>query len=152
MSKELHAAPPRWPWVLFGLFFLLFGGSLLYSAHYRDGQPSAAQLNPSELDKIIKSPDLQLANVLYQSRCAVCHGELLQGRSGPNLTDAYWIYGKGTATEIIHILRVGVITKGMPAWENVLQETEMAQLTALILTKQDSNPPGAKAPQGVKTR
>lgn len=118
----------------------------------RQSQHASQAVNPEDLNAQIQGADLQNANSLFQTRCTACHGEVLQGGIGPNLTDAHWIHGKGTAPEILKVLKEGVLDKGMPAWGALLQDKELMELTALILAKQDSNPPGAKAPQGEKVR
>ncbi len=136
-------------WTFLGIVFFIF----IYYSHEDKGTLSSQnELKPEDLSMQIQVADLQSANTLYQTRCSVCHGNALQGGSGPNLTDTHWIQGKGTAPDIINVLKVGVLEKGMPAWGTLLEEKKLVQLTALILAKQDSNPPGAKAPQGIKTR
>ncbi len=162
--------PMWWLWTFFGT--IIFG--FIYYLHYTTGagptlqqeldvaltdikmqqslHSASNELKPEDLSAQIQSADLQSANTLYQTRCTACHGDVLQGGIGPNLTDASWIHGKGTAPEILKVLKEGVLDKGMPAWGTLLQDQELVQLTALVLSKQDSNPPGAKAPQGEKVR
>jgi cytochrome c oxidase cbb3-type subunit III len=162
--------PMWWLWTFFGT--IIFG--FIYYLHYttnsgpnlqqeldlalndiKQRQSHASkqgELQPEDLAAQIKSADLQSANSLFQTRCTACHGNVLQGGIGPNLTDANWIHGKGTAPEIIKVIKEGVVDNGMPAWGSMLHDKELIQLTALILSKQDSNPPGAKAPQGEKVR
>ena len=83
----------------------------------------------------------------YRVNCASCHGNEGQGLIGPNLTDDYWIHGSSN-TAVWEILAVGVPAKGMPPWESVLSPEERAELLAFIRSIQDTDPPGAKEPQG----
>lgn len=87
---------------------------------------------------------------VYATKCAPCHGPQLQGSIGPNLTDEFWIHGKGTAAEIADLVRKGVTDKGMPAWEALLKPEEVQQVAVYVASMKGSNPPNPKAPQGNK--
>ena len=39
---------------------------------------------------------IQEGKNLYTAKCAMCHGENLEGKIGPNLTDRFWITGDGS--------------------------------------------------------
>ncbi len=68
---------------------------------------------------------------LYQSmNCAGCHGYDGGGNMGPNLADAYWIYG-GTPAAIYRSIALGH-PKGMPAWGRALPAQSIWQLTAYV--------------------
>jgi cytochrome c oxidase cbb3-type subunit 3 len=84
----------------------------------------------------------------YEGKCAACHGQELQGIIGPNLTDNFWIHGKGSRIDIIQVVRTGVLDKGMPAWESQLKHEEMLGVVAYIISKKGSNPANAKPAQG----
>ncbi len=83
----------------------------------------------------------------FMTKCAVCHGEKGEGKVGPNLTDAYWIHG-GTIQDVFKTIKYGVPSKGMVAWENSMNGSQMQEVASYILTLQGTNPPGAKEPQG----
>jgi len=85
---------------------------------------------------------------LYKLVCASCHGPLGGGFNGPNLTDDFWIHGKGTAADILSMVKKGEPMKGMPAWENLYRQRDLEAVTVYILTLKGTNPPDAKAPQG----
>lgn len=87
---------------------------------------------------------------VFAAKCAACHGVHLEGVIGPNLTDEYWIHGRGTLTDIAGTVRKGVLEKGMPPWDGVLKETELKSVVAYIVSQRGTNPPNAKAPQGDK--
>lgn len=162
--------PMWWLWTFFGT--IAFG--FIYYLHYesgagptldqeldramsviaqnRDHQSMKNGISAGDLDSQLKAADLKNGDFHYQSKCAVCHGNVFQGGIGPNLTDAYWVHGKGGAQDILKVVRDGVLDKGMPAWAALLQDKDLVDVTALILSKQDSNPASAKAPQGEKVR
>ncbi len=102
-----------------------------------------------ELREILKSPDrIKQGKDIFQVRCASCHGEQGQGGIGPNLTDDYWIHG-GKMVAIAQTITKGVSDKGMPPWGPVLKKEEIHSLTAYIKSIRGTNPPNAKAPQGI---
>ncbi|MCU0423573.1 MAG: c-type cytochrome [Bacteroidia bacterium] len=86
---------------------------------------------------------------LYNSKCAVCHGNAGEGKVGPNLTDNYWLHG-GDVKAIFKTIKYGVPSKGMIAWQNSLNGLQIQQLASYILSMQGTNPPGAKEPQGIE--
>lgn len=85
---------------------------------------------------------------VFTEKCAACHGANGQGQIGPNLTDDYWINGKGTLADIKNVIDVGVAAKGMPPWGPVLKPEELINVTAYVKSMKGSNPADAKAPQG----
>lgn len=91
---------------------------------------------------------LEMGSKVYTTTCSACHGQQLQGLIGPNLTDKYWLHGKGTRMDIIGVVRKGVLDKGMPAWEEALKADEVVAVTAYVHSKLGSNPANPKAPQG----
>ena len=116
-------------------------------------QTITKELTEDELEVMLKDPQMAAAGLAaFTGKCAACHGPELQGGIGPNLTDSYWIHGSGSKSDILQTIKKGVPDKGMPPWESMLESKEILALTALIISKKDSNPPGAKAPQGVKVK
>lgn len=84
---------------------------------------------------------------LFTQYCAACHGPEAGGMIGPNLTDNYWINGKGKPTDIRTIINGGVSAKGMPAWGAMLGDQKVEHLTAFVISLKGKNVPG-KEPQG----
>lgn len=82
--------------------------------------------------------------------CAPCHKENGGGAVGPNLTDDSWING-GSPSQIWKTVKDGVPAKGMPAWGEQLGVEKTQAVTAYLLTLKNTNVPGGKAPQGVKS-
>ena len=163
--------PNWWLWT----FFLTIMFSFLYFIHYEFGggqtlqqelevamqniEKAAAQHAPAVteteelLAEAMKDPKLlELGAAAYAGKCASCHSPQLGGLIGPNLTDNFWIHGKGTRMDIATVIRKGVPEKGMPPWETLLSKDEVYGLTAYILAKKGSNPANAKAPQGEEVK
>jgi glucose/arabinose dehydrogenase/cytochrome c553 len=69
---------------------------------------------------------------LYQQLCASCHGKNLEGtETAKSLRDSKWEYGSGKK-DVIKNIRMGIIEKGMPAWEGALSQKEIEELAAYI--------------------
>ena len=70
---------------------------------------------------------------LFADNCAACHGDAGLGNrelGAPNLTDAIWLYGGGTAalTETVTNARFGV----MPNWNTRLSEADMRSVSVYV--------------------
>ena len=93
-------------------------------------------LSDDEILQLMKDPKkIELGAATYTAKCGMCHGDKLEGKIGPNLTDATWIHGTGKPTEVVKTIREGVSAKGMPMWEGVLKGDEIYAVTAFILSK-----------------
>lgn len=165
--KEYDNPLPGW-WLVTFYATIIF--SFIYVIHYEFGsgptleqelnvamkeiqavKPAATSTAESEEDLMKQAQDpkvLALGGEVYTGKCASCHGNELQGLIGPNLTDKYWIHGKGKLSDMMVVIKAGVADKGMPPWEGVIKREEMIAVTAFIHSKKDSNPPNPKAPQG----
>ena len=86
---------------------------------------------------------------IFTSKCVVCHGDKGEGKVGPNLTDEYWLHG-GDVKSIFKTIKYGAPSKGMVAWQNSMNGSQMQELASFILSLQGTNPPGGKDPQGDK--
>lgn len=92
-------------------------------------------LTEEELEKKLNDPNLiQVGVAVFQGKCAMCHGDNLEGKIGPNLVDSTWIHG-GRNSEVLKVVRQGVSIKGMPAWEGLLNNDEILGVVALIKSK-----------------
>jgi cytochrome c oxidase cbb3-type subunit III len=165
-----NAAPPLFNYILYGT--ILFAGVYLMYYHVFDmgtlqegeykKEMAVADAQKAERAKLVKNnvdetnvvalasaEDLSSGNSIYQSNCAACHGAKGEGMVGPNFTDEYWINGGGIKN-IFKTIKYGVPEKGMIAWQSQLNPQKMQQVASYILTLAGTNPPNAKAPQGVK--
>lgn len=165
--QELDNPLPLW-WLITFLGSIFF--SFIYYIHFQFGfgpsldQELEASLNQvksmqvahgggsidvDQLNSLIGDEEaLSKGAELYDARCAVCHGVNLQGSIGPNLTDNYWIHGKGDPESLVTVVKDGVLDKGMPAWDSILTEDEMGKIAVYIISKIGSEPEQAKAPEG----
>lgn len=168
--KEYDNPLPGW-WLMTFYSTIIF--AFLYVIHYESGSghtlkkdleialaqiqtiKSTAQPTPLESEEKLlekaKGPEfLAMGAEQYQSKCASCHGGELQGLIGPNLTDNFWLYGKGAITDIAAVVRTGVPEKGMPPWEGILKSEEVLAVASFIHSKVGSSPLNPKEPQGTK--
>lgn len=166
--RELdHVLPRWWLWILYGTIIF----AIIYSAYYLPGfgpgqsQELATNMkdiealrpvdhNPpggsdQELLAAFKNPEkLKHGAEVFAGKCLACHGEKGQGVVGPNLTDDFWIHGKGTLRDVAEVVNAGVLDKGMPPWGQVLTSDELRDVVAFVHSLHGTNPPGAKPPQG----
>ena len=97
---------------------------------------------------VMSGPDLDAGKQTFTTLCAVCHKADGGGLVGPNLTDEYWIHG-GALKDIFKTIKYGVPDKGMISWKQQLSPLQIAQVSNYIQTLKGTNPPDAKAQQGV---
>ncbi len=172
--QEYDNPLPNW-WLITFLATIIF--SFIYWIHYEFGgaptqlenlkadlamietqskqsKPTLA-ITPVETEEDLKKLLSETKHVsqgrdVYQAKCSACHGQELQGTIGPNLVDEYWLHGKGNLSDIIAVVRKGVLDKGMPAWETMLKEEEIKYVVAFISSLEGTKPANSKPPQGEK--
>ncbi len=77
---------------------------------------------------------------LFANNCAICHGSDARGARGfPNLTDNDWLYG-GQPDQIKTTI-MGGRNGNMPAWQSILGDEGIQQVTSYVLSLS-----GRKAP------
>lgn len=170
--KELDHVLPRW-WL--GILYATIIFSAWYVGYYMSGYgPSSREelaiaMKEIEMKKTSSSPQPTAGNEdemllaayqdpqkikhggeVYAGKCIACHGDKGQGVVGPNLTDDFWIHGKGTLKDIASVVASGVLDKGMPPWSETLTPEELKDVVAFVHSLHGTNPPGAKAAQGEK--
>lgn len=84
---------------------------------------------------------------IYTTNCVACHLPDGGGQVGPNLTDAYWLHG-GDIKDVFKTIKYGVPTKGMIAWKEQLNPSQMQAVASYILSLQGTTPANPKAPEG----
>ncbi len=88
--------------------------------------------------------------VFTGNNCQSCHRDDGGGNSiGPNLTDNFWIHG-GSIKDVFVTVKSGVVDKGMPAWGKVMSPQDVRNVVFYVMSLRGTNPPNAKAPQGVE--
>lgn len=154
--------PGWWKW----LFYLTIVFSVVYitryhilktadlqDAEYEKEMAVAKENMPASVDEssLVQLKDeagITAGKEIFDRNCVVCHLSKGEGLVGPNLTDEYWIHG-GSFKDIYQLIKVGVPAKGMISWKDQLSVTEMQQVASYIMTLNGTNPPNAKAPEGV---
>jgi len=168
--QEFDNPLPTW-WL--ATFFITIIFSFIYFLHYYSGSGPTLQ---QELDVAMRELEVttmtthstptetenEIAALLkdskypgmgasiFTAKCAACHRDDLGGQIGPNLTDHFWLHGKGTRLDIAKAVRDGIPDKGMPPWGAILSKDEVYGVIAYILSKKDSQPANPKDPQGEK--
>lgn len=164
--QEYDNPLPMW-WLITFFGAIIFG--YIYWLHYESGAgPTLRQEFEADMKKMeANKPKRQdsgealaklagdsgaraAGGAVFKSKCAVCHGPELQGGIGPNLTDDFWLHGKGTLPDIVEVVSTGVLDKGMPSWSTQLSADEINSVAVFVASARGSNPPNPKAPQGEK--
>lgn len=105
-------------------------------------------IDDAMLSAIARDPaTLAQGKDVFTSTCAPCHKPDGGGNIGPNLTDSYWIHG-AKPTDVYRVVNEGVAAKGMPTWGPVLGEQRLEAVVAYVVSIENTNVPGGKAPQG----
>jgi len=93
--------------------------------------PACSESTPSELTA---------AYSFYEQYCSGCHGRAMEGGSAGSLIDNQWAWGS-SREEIFVSIAEGNPQMGMPAYGETISDTQISQLTDLILSKRvPSNP------------
>lgn len=172
--KELDNPLPRW-WLM--TFYITIVFAVVYFAYYEFlGGPDSDQRLAAEMSHIRAEQEkgaeaakeematkdyvalasnqevLSRGKAEYMVKCMACHGDKGQGLIGPNFTDDYWIHGDGTVPAILKVMNDGVPDKGMPPWKGLIAPELQEDVAVYVYSLHGSNPPGAKAPQGVEVK
>jgi cytochrome c oxidase cbb3-type subunit 3 len=99
---------------------------------------------------IFKSDGTSKGKIVFETNCVPCHKDKGAGDIGPNLTDEFWMWAKGTPESIYPVIFKGVPDNGMPTWSGVLTNEEIYQVVAYVQSLHNTHVPGGKAPQGNK--
>ncbi len=165
--QEFDNPMPRW-WVR--IFWGTFIFSFAYIFHYwfgngvsvaddyaqemevvnaeRAKEAMAQKVSEEVLSKLMAdSTSVAAGSAVFAGKCVACHLEKGQGSIGPNLTDKYWIHGKGALMDIFGTVSEGIPAKGMPAWSRQLTPEELRQVVAYVGTLRGTNVEG-KPPEG----
>lgn len=95
-------------------------------------------------------PWIEMGAAIFEERCVLCHAQGGRGMAGlgPNLTDDVY---KNVASvgDILTILREG-IGVAMPSQRANLNDTEMALVTAFVVSLRGTDHPDGIPPEGVE--
>ena len=170
--RELDNQLPKWWLAIF--WITIFWGAGYWYYYELGGGPSQVEQYNAGMDQVKQQKALanskaekqsaqsgggvealigdskSIANgkVEFLAKCASCHGKVGEGGIGPNLTDAFWLHGKGDASGIVKVIKEGVAAKGMPPWAAIIPAQKINEVAVYILSLKGSNPPNGKGPQG----
>lgn len=170
--EEQDNAMPGW-WVWLFILCVIFG--FLYWLHYTSGSGPTLKQEYTEALKeyqlnieknagsVVDTEESLMAfmkgenaihegSEIFAAKCAICHGNNLEGKIGPNLTDRFWTTGNGSRMDIVRTITKGSPVKGMPPWETQLKPNEIKYVAAFVYSKIGSNPANAKAPEGTEVK
>jgi cytochrome c oxidase cbb3-type subunit 3 len=164
-----HPLPSWWQALFYGaivfstLYFIYYqfmGGPSLREefkkeyaiivASQEDFKKKAGLFNPELYAKFSTPEYIKKGEETFNNNCMACHQEKGRGDIGPNLTDEYWLWAKGTPETIYPVVFNGVPDNGMPVWSETLSPEEIYQVVAYVQTLHHTHQPGGKAPQGTK--
>lgn len=150
-----------WVSIVFSVVYIAFyhgGPGLSVEEEYGQAMIAHLDLQTAQMGEVTEDALADLAADpakmtgaahVFVSKCSQCHGQLGEGNIGPNLTDDYWLHGEGALLDIYDVVSNGVPAKGMLAWKNQLRAAELLVVSAYVGTLRGTDPPNAKAPQGV---
>ena len=164
--KELDHPLPRW-WSISFILCIVFSVIYFFYYHINPG-PSLSQdyqasvqeaanvhsgsatsdFSETEYKSIANEEGIESGKATFTVSCVACHSTGGKGNIGPNLTDNFWISGRGTNADVFKIIHDGVPARGMPAWGEPLGKQKIYEVLAYVQSLKGSNPEGAKAPQG----
>lgn len=167
IEEQDNPMPGWWVW----LFILCVIFAFVYWIHYFSGSgPTLYQEYTEALKEYRENVDKNAGSVveteeslmaymksevvqtegaaIFAAKCAICHGEHLEGKIGPNLTDRFWTTGDGSRMAVVRTITKGSPVKGMPPWDTQLKAAEIKSVAAFVYSKIGSNPANPKAPEG----
>jgi cytochrome c oxidase cbb3-type subunit 3 len=120
-----------------------------------DKASEAKEAGPSEVELAAVFKDLsrrEAGKKLFLEKCSSCHGADGGGLIGPNLTDKFWLHGRGTLVDIAEVVSNGVADKGMPTWKLLMKKDEIYSVVAYVKSLKGTHPANPKAPQGTEVK
>ena len=115
------------------------------------GELRNLELNEAKVAKVLEREEwIGMGQAIFEERCVLCHDVGGRGKAGLglNLTDN--VYKNITSVaEILGVLDTG-IGNAMPSQRANLNDTEMALVTAYVVTLRDTNDPDGIPPEGVE--
>ena len=164
-----HPLPSWWTFLFYAgivfaasyfVYFQFMGGKSLREefkkeyaiivANQEEFKKLEGQFNPEIFAKFNTPEGIKKGLEVYTNNCVACHLDNGRGDIGPNLTDEYWLWAKGTPETIYPVVFNGVVENGMPNWSEVLSRDEIYQVVAYVQTLHLTHQPQGKAPQGNK--
>lgn len=164
-----HPLPSWWAATFYGgiviaaiyfTYYQLLGGPSLRDEFNKDYAVIVKQqeefkakegvFNQEQYVKFSTPEAIKKGEEVFVNNCVACHLEGGKGDIGPNLTDEYWLWAKGTPDSVFPVVFNGVLENGMPNWSETLSVEEIYQVVAYVQTLHNTKVAGGKAPQGNK--
>jgi cytochrome c oxidase cbb3-type subunit 3 len=151
-----------WVTILFSLPYFVFyhlggvGTSLSedyeteVGAFYEVQAAKLGNLKPDEATILALSTDrqrLMAGQNMFKANCATCHAPDGGGKTGPILTDDFYINVR-KPEDIFTVLRDGVEAKGMPKWGKRFSEPQLVLLSAYVAGLRGTSPASPLMSQG----
>ncbi|MBK7859897.1 MAG: c-type cytochrome [Archangiaceae bacterium] len=164
IEEEDNRLPAWWLAILFitivfgfGYWFVYHSTTLLETPNREFARLADEQKKKLALQDPISDASLQAlahdphavaeGQKVFTTICVACHKADGSGNVGPNLTDRYWIHGN-KPTNLYQAVMTGFQDKGMPPWGPQLGPERTRDVTAFVISIQNTNVPNGKAPQG----
>ncbi|MCU0429411.1 MAG: c-type cytochrome [Cytophagaceae bacterium] len=146
--RELDNKLPPW-WVAMFYMTIVFAFVYMWYYHSEEGRLqddeylaemveaevqmklAADKVNENNVTLIASGPRLDKGKEIFAVNCASCHGPNLEGKIGPNLTDATWLHG-GDIKDIFKTIKYGVPAKGMIPWQSQLSPAQIQEVSSYI--------------------
>jgi cytochrome c oxidase cbb3-type subunit 3 len=164
-----HPLPSWWQVTFYGaivfstiyfIYYQFMGGPTLRDEFKKEYAVIAARQEEFKKKDGVFSPELyaqfstpehvKKGEEIFTNNCVACHLEKGRGDIGPNLTDEYWLWAKGTPETIFPVVFNGVPENGMPNWSETISRDEIYQVVAYVQTLHNTHEKDGKAPQGNK--
>lgn len=169
--QEYDNPTPSWWHVIF-LLTIIFGVLYTFMMHFspltRTPHQRLAAVQARMLDRqfgelrtmelseemvaaiVVNEPWIAMGAAIFEERCVLCHAQGGRGMAGlgPNLTNDVY-KNVASVNDIITILKDG-IGVAMPSQRANLNDTEMALVTAFVVSLRGTNHPDGIGPEGVE--
>ncbi len=84
---------------------------------------------------------------MFRANCATCHAPDGGGKTGPNLTDDFYINVR-KPEDLYRVIHDGVLSKGMPNWDKRFSQAQLVLLSSYVLSLRGTNPASPREAQG----
>ncbi len=126
----------------------IYGAGSESTIQRNQGSVARTPMDRQMLDKLAADPAvLSAGKKVFQARCTSCHRVDGGGQVGPNLTDTHQLHGS-TSLDLHTVIRVGVPSKGMIAWESALKPEDLDAVAAYVISLRGVDVAGGKSAQG----
>jgi cytochrome c oxidase cbb3-type subunit 3 len=119
-------------------------------AFYEMQAAKLGNLKPDDATIMALSADRQkllAGQTMFRANCATCHAPDGGGKTGPNLTDDFYINVK-RPEDLFRVVRDGVEAKGMPKWGKRFSEVQLVLLSSYVASLRGSSPASPLKAQG----